>query len=201
MKNCWEYNSEGCKINIDAINGRLWIYSCLNEEKILPNIKYDDVVSKLNLIDGYELYSDELVGEYHYLQYEKMYGEIYNPYQKVLITCKNQIIITITIFDFYYEDKEVLIDKQQAIDIAEENGIKVGSIELVIENTDLNELRDKQFNIDVSENLDNSEMIFHNINVRKVWKILDEDNRICYIDVNTEEIFKYNSLDLIKESN
>ena len=176
LKHCWSYENEKCSIFINATNGDLISYGCFDIDNSKATFNKEKIPAE------YELYSEENDnGETTYI-YARKYGNIFNLFQRITIVLKESKILTVWVINYDYEDKEILIDKQQALDIAKENGINVKSIELVIDSIDFNESHCDSAIIDMMEDLENEELIFINTNVRKVWKIIDKVNKIYYMD-------------------
>lgn len=202
LKTCWIFKNEDCKLSISSDNGAIVTYSCLNIDSTRNNDLYYEVLDQLNLLDGYYLYNEESLEGNTYLEYAKKYGDVFNPYQKITLVIKDEKIITITKLYYDYEDSEVLILENDAIDILNEMGIEAKSIELVIENLDFN---DSDFN---SEKIDGSEMwnesmdmIYVGNNIKKVWRVKSSDTKIYFVDSHTGKIIESDISYAEKESN
>ena len=187
----WRYIGLNCAIIIDYKSGELRAYSCLNENIISETNTCDDVCEKLSLLDGYELYSQNNVDGLNYLEYEKRYDEIYNPYQKVLIICQDQLVYSISIVNYEYIDKEIRISKDEAMHLAKKNKINVVDIELVIEKIVYNNKETDMDNYDIVPDLEKLELIYKNSDVRKGWKILSYDDKSFFIDSYSGELFEF----------
>ena len=52
----------------------------------------DEVLKNLKLCDGYDLISDEVMGEIRNIEYAKKYGDLVNEYQSVKIMVENNAL-------------------------------------------------------------------------------------------------------------
>lgn len=188
---CWEYENEDFLIKISANDGRLVNFALLG--KSVESCTYsENVLRELNIIDGYELASAETADGGEVIEYARKYGEIFNYYQSATIAIKNGKIFNIFTSNCEYEDKEVLVSKEEALKILNDNGIDVDDIELAIENvgvfTDNNpdEIREELS----EENIDSYEFNRKPKDIRKVWKTKYLKNVSCFIDSNTGEYIK-----------
>ena len=192
---CWEYENEDFLIKINANDGRLVNFALLG--KSVESCTYsENVLRELNIIDGYELASVETVDGGEVIEYARKYGEIFNYYQSATIAIKNGKIFNIFTSNCEYEDKEVLVSKEEALKILNDNGIDVDDVELAIENvgvfTDNNpdEIREELS----EENIDSYEFNRKPKDIRKVWKTKYLKNVSCFIDSNTGEYIKCDSI-------
>lgn len=170
---CWEYKNDNILIDVDAQRGRLVNYSDLNGD--VSTIEFsEDLLNKLNIIDGYEIMSDEVVDGNRMVEYAKKYGDIFNKYQSTTVIIKDNRILNISSVYYEYEDKEVLVSKEEALKILKDNGIEVSAddVELAIENVGLLNNNDvKDINEKISEeNIEKFEFRRKQVDVRKVWK-------------------------------
>ena len=158
---------------MDAQRGRLVNYSDLNGD--VSTIEFsEDLLNKLNIIDGYEIMSDEVVDGNRIVEYAKKYGDIFNKYQSTTVIIKDNRILNISSVYYEYEDKEVLVSKEEALKILKDNGIEVSAddVELAIENVGLLNNNDvKDINEKISEeNIEKFEFRRKQVDVRKVLK-------------------------------
>lgn len=132
----------------------------------------EDVLRKLNIIDGYELASREVDDGIENIEYAKKYGDIFNSYQSATIGIKNGKIFNIFTVNYAYEDKDVLVSKEEALRILKENGIDADDVELAIENVGVLNSDDLVgINEEISEeNIDEFEFRRKQADIRKVWK-------------------------------
>ena len=134
--------------------------------------------------------NDNSAGNLRFIDYAKRYGDIYNKYESVKFSISNNRIQFVSVLDYPYEDTEILISKERALEIAKENDIDVEEIELSIEILSNrlfdydNELYEK---IDL-DNVEEQELNNVNINSKMVWKVITKDSREYLIDINTGEI-------------
>ena len=194
-KNCWEYSDENCKIIINALDGKIVLYSCLNEDKENVKYKYEESILRLGLIEGYELNNREYIDEEIYLEYVKRYGNILNFFQKVSFTIRNDKIIFIGLLDNEYEDTELKVSREEAIEILKEKNIVAVDVELSIEEIDANDKNDNYKKNETIEDVYKNELIIKNSIIRKVWKIKDKNNKIYYVDVYNGKISECNMLE------
>lgn len=198
---CWEYKNEDVLIKISANEGRIVNFAVLG--KSIETCDYsEELLKKLNIIDGYELASAETVEGNQVMEYAKKYGDIFNYYQSATIAVKNGKIFNIFTMDYDYEDKEVLVSKEEALKILNDNGIDADDVELSIE--DIGIFTDN--NIEVineelsEENVDSYEFNRRAKDIRKVWKAKSLENKSCFVDSNTGEIlYSENMFNLKKE--
>ncbi len=188
LEECWKVENEEFMIEIDSKEGRIFAFSVYDVSRVDNNV--NEVLEKLELVEGYELYNENKMDDFTLLEYAKKYGEVYNLYQKVTVMVKEDKVITIWKIDFEYEDLEIKISRDEAIGIAEENGIEAESVELVIEKLD-NEY--VEF-LEVDENIiiDNYDMYLPKNYIRKGWKI-EGKKEYCFIDSYDGNILKYDN--------
>lgn len=186
----WKYENDSKYIQIDSKNGNLVVYNSFEGNKILDSTTIDDLYKKLNLPSDYEMCNDNSAGNLRFIDYAKRYGDIYNKYESVKFSISNNRIQFVSVLDYPYEDTEILISKERALEIAKENDIDVEEIELSIEILSNrlfdydNELYEK---IDL-DNVEEQELNNVNINSKMVWKVITKDSREYLIDINTGEI-------------
>lgn len=200
---CWEYKNDNVLIDVDAQKGRLVNYSDLNSE--VSTIEFsEDLLNKLNIIDDYEIMSDEIVDGCRIVEYAKKYDKIFNKYQSATVTIKDNRVLNISSVCYEYIDKEILVSKEDALKILSDNGIEVSAddIELSIENVGIftdNNL--EEINEELSgENIDSYEFNRKPKDIRKVWKVKYLENESCLVDSNTGEfLYSENMFDLKKE--
>lgn len=99
-------------------------------------------------------------------------------------------ICKITVLKYPYKDEKVLISREKALEIAEENNIEVDTIKLSIEKIcDLN--MDigcyNSFEIIEQQELDDVEIFTNSVEFKKVWKIVGNKESVL-IDANTGKI-------------
>ena len=199
---CWEYKNDNILIDVDAQRGRLINYSDLNGS--VSTIEFsENLLNKLNVKNGYEIMSDEIVDGNRIVEYAKKYGNIFNKYQSTTVIIRNNRVLNISSVYYEYEDKEILVSKEEAIKILKDNGIEVSAddVELAIENVGVinsrntDELNESILYENSRENMLNREKM----NIKKVWKIYNK-NVSYYIDANTGEfLFSENMFNFEKE--
>lgn len=188
---CWEYKNDNILIDVDAQRGRLVNYSDLNGD--VSTIKFsEDLLNKLNIIDGYEIMSDEVVDGNRIVEYAKKYGDIFNKYQSTTVIIKDNRILNISSVYYEYEDKEVLVSKEEALKILEDNGIEVSAddVELAIENVGvINAEKKEELTENISyENSTENVLDREQADVRKVWKTSMNE----LVDANTGVLINSN---------
>lgn len=184
----WTVENDEYKISINAVNGKLLSFA-IYDDKSESTVNFsDEVLKKLKLCDGYDLISDEVMGEIRNIEYAKKYGDLVNEYQSVKIMVENNRIANINVLDYDYTDTEINISKEDAIRIFKENGIDVSAdeIELSIEKIG----RNKQRTNDILEEVNDDAMyeleLDENTNdIRKVWVCIKDVLNVYMIDVNT----------------
>lgn len=190
----WTVENDEYKISINAVNGKLLSFA-IYDDKSESTVNFsDEVLKKLKLCDGYDLISDEVMGEIRNIEYAKKYGDLVNEYQSVKIMVENNRIANINVLDYDYTDTEINISKEDAIRIFKENGIDVSEdeIELSIEKFEKETYAESEENLD---ELSNDAMcnlnLPQNINyVRKVWRYAKNIQNEYMIDVNTGEFIE-----------
>lgn len=185
---CWEYENEDFLIKISANDGRLVNFALLG--KSVESCTYsENVLRELNIIDGYELASAETADGGEVIEYARKYGEIFNYYQSATIAIKNGKIFNIFTINCEYEDKEVLVSKEEALKILNDNGIDVDDVELAIENVGvINSKNTEELNESVLyENSIENTLNRNKADIRKVWKTKNLENESCFVDSNTGE--------------
>ncbi len=194
-KICWTIQNENYLMQIDCENGELIAYNDFNIENSVVNIRdVGELYSNLNLPNDYILHSDEKSSNLEDIRFAKKYGDIFNYYESVNITFLDGKLKAIAVTDLPYEDKEVLISKEQAIEILKENGVEVNDVELSIEN--LNDAvyysnLEKYDEVD-ENNIKDWKLYKSNIEIKKVWKT----DRNYFVDSNTGEYFEKNPKNL-----
>lgn len=183
----WTVEKSEYKISINAVNGKLLSFAIYDKSESKVYFS-DEVLKNLKLCDGYDLISDEVIGEIRNIEYAKKYGDLVNEYQSVKIMVENNRIANINVLDYDYTDTEINISKEDAIRIFKENGIDVSEdeIELSIEKIG----RNKQRTNDILEEVNDDAMyeleLDENTNdIRKVWVCIKDVLTVYMIDVNT----------------
>ena len=195
---CWEYKNDNILIDVDAQRGRLVNYSDLNGD--VSTIEFsEDLLNKLNIIDGYEIMSDEVVDGNRIVEYAKKYGDIFNKYQSTTVIIKDNRILNISSVYYEYEDKEVLVSKEEALKILKDNGIEVSAddVELAIENVGvINAEKKEELTENISyENSTENILDRKQVDIRKVWKTHTNE----LIDVIDGKLYSQNiNLDIDK---
>ena len=193
---CWKVQNEEYLIQIESRNGKLAIYNNFKNTSRLKEVNISELYEKLNLPLDYSVYETETTEVSEFTKYAKRYGEIYNPYESVTFLTIEDMLSSIYIISYPYEDKEVLISKEDAIRILEENDINVSrnnlylSIEL-INGLELDGTKTVSKEL-TEENREDIEIPKFNIDVRKVWKI--ENKNEYLIDCNTGELINNNPI-------
>lgn len=186
----WKYENDSKYIQIDSKNGNLVVYNSFEGNKILDSTTIDDLYKKLNLPSDYEMCNDNSAGNLRFIDYAKRYGDIYNKYESVKFSISNNRIQFVSVLDYPYEDTEILISKEMALEIAKENDIEVEAIELSIEN--VNEYPTSVVNgiyEEINEkNKENISVLEIGNCIKKVWKIKTFGNKKYLIDSITGEI-------------
>ena len=189
-KVCWMVDRESVLIRINSENGELVRYRTSVGNSILDKISMEELYRKLELPKDYELYKEENINGLKTIKYAKKYDDIYNIHESVTCVFRNDKIESITISNYLYENVEVNISKERALEIAKENDIEVDTIELSIEKiNDLTEDLVIEERIDTIEHeqWEDVELFNKRIKNKKVWKIV-KDKSIVLIDVKTGEI-------------
>ena len=161
-----------------------------DEAKTVLLEKYDVLKGE----NDYELVSFEKESNDVWTGYfNKKYGELYNKYQGITLKIIPELdkIVTVAYFDEEFEDTEIIVSKEDAINIAK-NKIEVNNIEsinayLSIEKSNLFVETLEDINFD-EENLEDTNYI-----VRKVWRVdIKQNNNLnilsFFVDVETGEI-------------
>ena len=161
-----------------------------DEAKTVLLEKYDVLKGE----NDYELVSFEKESNDVWTGYfNKKYGELYNKYQGITLKIIPELdkIVTVAYFDEEFEDTEIIVSKEDAINIAK-NKIEVNNIEsinayLSIEKSNLFVETLEDINFD-EENLEDTNYI-----VRKVWRVdIRQNNNLnilsFFVDVETGEI-------------
>ena len=169
----------------------------------LINALMDEEEAKTVLLEKYDVLKGE--NDYELVSFEKesndvwtgyfnkKYGELYNKYQGITLKIIPELdkIVTVAYFDEEFEDTEIIVSKEDAINIAK-NKIEVNNIEsinayLSIEKSNLFVETLEDINFD-EENLEDTNYI-----VRKVWRVdIRQNNNLnilsFFVDVETGEI-------------
>lgn len=189
----WTVEKSEYKISINAVNGKLLSFAIYDKSESTVYFS-DEVLKNLKLCDGYDLISDEVMGEIRNIEYAKKYGDLVNEYQSVKIMVENNRIANINVLDYDYTDTEINISKEDAIRIFKENGIDVSEdeIELSIEKFEKETYAESEENLDeLSNDAMRNLNLPKNINyVRKVWKYAKNIQNEHMIDVNTGEFIE-----------
>lgn len=188
----WTVENDEYKISINAVNGKLLSFA-IYDDKSESTVNFsDEVLKKLKLCDGYDLISDEVMGEIRNIEYAKKYGDLVNEYQSVKIMVENNRIANINVLDYDYTDTEINISKEDAIRIFKENRIDVSAdeIELSIENVGRTEYEEgnKLFEEISEEQMKDLELYEIKSDVRKVWRYEDTQNIQYYVDTIDGEV-------------
>lgn len=186
---CWEYKNEELLLKVSAYDGRLVNFAVLGQTVEMFDYS-EDVLRKLNIIDGYELASREVDDGIENIEYAKKYGDIFNSYQSATIGIKNGKIFNIFTVNYAYEDKDVLVSKEEALKILKENGIDADDVELAIEDVGvLNPEKNDVVNDNISEeNSTENVLDREQADVRKVWKTSMNE----LVDANTGVLINSN---------
>lgn len=189
----WTVEKSEYKISINAVNGKLLSFAIYDKSESTVYFS-DEVLKNLKLCDGYDLISDEVMGEIRNIEYAKKYGDLVNEYQSVKIMVENNRIANINVLDYDYTDTEINISKEDAIRIFKENGIDVSEneIELSIEKFEKETYAESEENLDeLSNDVMCNLNLPQNINyIRKVWKYAENIQNEHMIDVNTGEFIE-----------
>lgn len=183
---CWMAKNEKYLIEINSNDSSLAIYNDFtNEIDILNKRSVGELYTELGLPNEYDLYKEENLGGSQRYVYAKKYGDIWNEYQSVSIVANNDCINSIYILNYPYEDKEVLVSKNEAIEILKINNFEVTDIELSIEFINRNEYSESGYEEIYDEESINGETLFiTNFDIRKVWNF----NNTVFVDSNTGEV-------------
>lgn len=197
---CWNVENEEYLIKINSKDGNLVSLNILNITIVKNNDSIEDIISKLEISDNYELYNIDQNNNYIIYNYVKKYDNIFNKYQKVTIMFKDGKFYTYTKLDYNFEDKEIKISREDAMRIAQENGIEVKNMELVIEKiiTDSSDYYDNKYeDINKYEYLMKMEKSI----IIKAWKIENNSGILCYVDSFTGKLYTDNLLNERNRSN
>lgn len=169
LEECWKVENEEFMMKINAKDGGLVLFNRFNISNTIAREAFESLLIRLGVEDSYELYNLVSTNNYDTYIYAKKYGDIFNLYQRITIVVNHGVLCTFSKLDYEFEDKEIKISREEAIRIAEENGIAVESVELVIEKLD-NEY--VEF-LEVDENIDvgNYNMYLPKNYIRKGWRI------------------------------
>lgn len=188
----WTVENDEYKISINSVNGKLLSFAIYDDKSENTVYFSDEVLKNLKLCDGYDLISDEVMGEIRNIEYAKKYGDLVNEYQSVKIMVENNRIANINVLDYDYTDTEINISKEDAIRIFKENEIDVSEdeIELSIENVGRTEYEEgnKLFEEISEEQMKDLELYEIKSDVRKVWKYKDTQNIQYYVDIIDGEV-------------
>lgn len=190
----WTVENDEYKISINVVNGKLLSFA-IYDDKSESTVNFsDEVLKKLKLCDGYDLISDEVMGEIRNIEYAKKYGDLVNEYQSVKIMVENNRIANIGVTYYEYIDEDINVSKEDALNIFKENGIEVSkdTIKLSIENVGINkhlenegELKelteDEMYNLELPRNIND---------IRKVWVCIKDFQIEYMIDANTGEFIE-----------
>lgn len=189
----WTVEKSEYKISINAVNGKLLAFAIYDKSESTVYFS-DEVLKNLKLCDGYDLISDEVMGEIRNIEYAKKYGDLVNEYQSVKIMVENNRIANIGVTYYEYIDEDINVSKEDALNIFKENGIEVSkdTIKLSIENVGINkhmenegELKelteDEMYNLELPRNIND---------IRKVWACIKDFQIEYMIDANTGEFIE-----------
>lgn len=193
-KVCWMVDRDDVIISIDSDKGELVSYSNFIGNEKLRNNSLEEIYKKMELPENYVLFKRENINGLEVIRYARKYGDIYNEHESVTFVLDNNKIRIVTFNNYEYEDNEVVISKEDALRIAEENNINVETIELSIEMVnDLKEDLVVEERIDTTEHeqWENIELFNKSIKIKKVWKVVG-DEKIILVDVKTGEIIDNN---------
>lgn len=188
-KICWMVDREDMLLKIDSSNGELVRYINYSSD----GVAFDNVKHELNEVLGlsneYELKPNDDGQDLMTISYAKKYGEIYNTYDSVTFIVDNNELKMISVVKYPYEDSEIIISKERALEIAKENGIVADEIELVIEKiaTVPNDDKMKLVEIVDTYNREEYELLTNSIKIKKLWKV-ESNSLIVYIDIETGEL-------------
>lgn len=189
-KVCWMVDRDDVNLKIDSTNGEIVLYRSHKENNILDKISVEEFYKKLELPEDYELFEKENVNGLEVIRYARKYGNIYNEHESVTFVLNNTKIRTINFSNYEYNDEDVLISKEDALRIAEENNIEVETIELSIEKiNDLAEdlVKEERIVTTEHEQWEDVDLFNKSIKIKKVWKIILNEE-VVLIDVKTGEI-------------
>ena len=184
-KICWIYKEKEYYINIDSYSGELVSYVNYEEQNATEG-NISEIYKQLGLPTDYEIYSEGDIENSKMIRLAKKYGDIYNFYESVTFTIYEDKIKSIIVLDYPYEDKEVLISKEDAIKILEENNIEYEDLYLSIEKLKTNNYIDSVYEYLNDDNVQDEEIYKISVETRKVWKVIGEQEYL--IDSNTGEI-------------
>lgn len=189
----WTVEKSEYKISINAVNGKLLSFAIYDKSESTVYFS-DEVLKNLKLCDGYDLISDEVMGEIRNIEYAKKYGDLVNEYQSVKIMVENNRIANMGVTYYEYIDEDINVSKEDALNIFKENGIEVSkdTIKLSIENVGINkhlenegELKelteDEMYNLELPRNIND---------IRKVWVCIKDFQIEYMIDANTGEFIE-----------
>ncbi len=146
-KTTWEIAmSNKISLSIDSKTGKLKQLSdfSIDDTKIpstLSKEQAEEVAKEIYTSLGYKQGEYELAeikknaitdeGSLWQVDFCKKYGDIYNYYQDIRISFIPEIkqIVILTIFDYDYEDNQIVITRNEAIEIAKEKAISLGRSE------------------------------------------------------------------------
>lgn len=186
---CWTYKCEDYVICVAAENGDFISFHTFIDNEILADRNYLELLKALE-VTGYELYKEVSLEDVTNIVLYKKYGDLFNKYQSVSIMYDNDFLQMIYILDCDYEDKEILVSEEQAIEICKKLGEDIEEVSIVIENIKSVEDNGLESIIYLDENnIYNNEVRKKLYDIRKVWKCETEDDKIIFIDVNSGEVF------------
>ena len=231
-----ETYESGLQIHIDSSTGEIVYFNDLNlknkyiNEDYIPQEKAEliayETLNKLNIKEHYNLTIIEKAN--HEINqrnnvlwkaiFNKSYGEVYNQYEEVLISfiVDNGKVMydTINVLNEKFEENEMIITKEEAIEIAKQKEMEMSDVEITSlkaklaikkSNTNIYALENNIYNDDV---LNGGTYLAIPSIIRKVWEIKIEhncklnredyadanqyskenDNKLYYIDATTGEI-------------
>lgn len=200
----WRISTENhLKVLVEAYNGKIkgFFDDNVYEIKETNENKEDVENSLINVYEklgfsGYELVNIESEDNKEYVGYfYKQYGEIYNKYQgiKIKIIPTLEKVVTITIFDEEYQDTNIVITKEEAINIAKTK-VEIDKIENIEAYLSIEKMNAFVYAQDNPISKDGVKYKTDNL-IRKVWRVeidlknnLYDDVRSFFIDVETGEI-------------
>lgn len=191
-KICWISDKGEKFIEIDCLDGNFVSYYNVNSS--LTENDITELYEKFDFPIDYELCQNEVIDGSKNISYAKKYGDIYNTFESVVFRTIGDRLEYINFNKYDYDDNEILISKEKAIEIAKENNIDVDKIELSIEKFLPVDLNEKSVSFDYLDDTKIGEvkLIESDIGIRKVWKITYQNDMTFFIASDTGEcIDKY----------
>ena len=188
---CWLVENDDFMIGINAITERFVEYAYLNNDISKTSDFSEKLLNDLNLINGYDLEFDENSSDVRIIEYAKKYGDIFNKYQSCKVMIEKGKILNISTVDYYYEDTEIKISKEEALKILHDNGIDVDDVKLAIEDVNLSSDKvETSFNDEIDENtVKNFDLKKNKVILRKVWKS-DSLKKFMFVDTQNGNVYR-----------